>query len=374
MNVLPRDLAVAAVAAGTAWGLLGVATLLAVTRRTAPADAPIALVSVLKPVAGADPQLADGLRSFFVQDHPCFELVFGCEREDDPAVAVVRALIAEHPHVRARLVVHQGPRGGNPKVRNLRGIVAHATHDLVLVSDSNVRAPSGYLREAVACHREGVGLVTHLFVGEPLRGADLAAYVEALTLATFCAPGAALPTLAGHAAVIGKSMLFSRAELARLGGFERVADVLAEDYVFGRMFQLAGRRVALATTVLENGLGAVGVRAVFARHLRWSMLRLRLHPHLWLLEPLTSSIAVTAGLGALLGPRGAALGVALMLLRDVAAWIALRGARRLWIPLLLGPAREALMLAVWAATPWKRHVRWRGQKLRVESGTLLYDA
>ena len=104
------------------------------------------------------------------------------------------------------------------------------------------------------------------------------------------------------------------------------------------------------------------------------MLRLRLHPHLWLLEPLTSSIAVTAGLGALLGPRGAVLGVALMLLRDVAAWIALRGARRLWIPLLLGPAREALMLAVWAATPWKRHVRWRGQKLRVESGTLLYDA
>lgn len=374
MTELMTHLALALGALTLAWTALGLAALRRVTRpEPASAERPPA-VSVLKPLAGADARLADNLLSFFQQDHPDFELLFACEDPADPAVAVVEALIAAHPEVRARVVIHEGPRGGNPKVRNLRGIIDLAAHDLVLVSDSNVRAPRGYLREAAGHWGGDVGLVTHLFVGVPDPHGPVAAWVEALLLADFCAPGAALPTVLGHAAVIGKSMLFSRSELASFGGLGRVADVMAEDYVLGRMFQLRGRRVKLATTVIENTLGAVTWRALFDRHLRWSMLRLRLHPHMWFLEPCTSPLVAAVALGLALGPWGFAAGAALMLARDLAAWNLLRGGRCVWAPLTLGILRELLMIAVWVVTPWKRHVRWRGHKMRLESGTLLYDA
>lgn len=374
MTELMTHLALALGALTLAWTALGLAALRRVTRPApASAERPPA-VSVLKPLAGADARLADNLLSFFQQDHPDFELLFACEDPGDPAVAVVEALIAAHPEVRARVVIHEGPRGGNPKVRNLRGIIDLAQHDLVLVSDSNVRAPRGYLREAAGHWGGDVGLVTHLFVGVPDPHGPVAAWVEALLLADFCAPGAALPTVLGHAAVIGKSMLFSRSELASFGGLGRVADVMAEDYVLGRMFQLRGRRVKLATTVIENTLGAVTWRGLFDRHLRWSMLRLRLHPHMWFLEPCTSPLVAAVALGLALGPWGFAAGAALMLARDLAAWNLLRGGHCVWAPLTLGVLRELVMVAVWIVTPWKRHVRWRGHKMRLESGTLLYDA
>jgi ceramide glucosyltransferase len=372
MNDATLRLALTSAGITTAWIALGLAALRDVLRAPV-ADVPAPPVTVLKPLAGADPSLAENLESFFAQDHPDHEILFGCEDPDDPAVPIVRALLAAHPEVRARLVIHEGPRGSNPKVRNLRGLIEHASHDLVLVSDSNVRAPRGYVREAACAWGGDVGLVTNLFAGAPREGATVAAWVESVLLAGFCAPGAALPTSLGHAAVIGKSMLFSRREIASFGGLERVADVMAEDYVLGRMFQARGRRVRLAPTVIENTLGAVTWRALFDRHLRWSMMRLRLHPHLWFVEPWTSPLVAALALGAVFGARGVAAGLGLMLVRDLVAWCTLHGPRDLWAPLLLGLPREAVMIAVWVVTPFKRHVRWRGHTLRLESGTLLYD-
>lgn len=374
MTELTTRIALSLAAFTAGWITLGLFALRRVVRPSLPPSVTPPPVTVLKPLAGADARLADNLLSFFQQDHPDYEILFGCEDPADPAIAVVEALMAAHPGVRARVVVHEGPRGGNPKVRNLRGIIDLARHDLVLVSDSNVRAPAGYLREAASAWGGDVGLVTNLFVGVLGPRAPLAAWVESLLLADFCAPGAALPTALGHAAVIGKSMLFSRAELASMGGLGRVADVMAEDYVLGRMFQLRGRRVHMASTVIENTLGDVTWRALFDRHLRWSMLRLRLHPHLWFAEPCTSPLAAAAALGLVLGPPGVLAGLALMVARDLASWWLLRGPRELWAPLGLGLLRELVMVVVWAVTPWKRHVRWRGHKMRLESGTLLYDA
>jgi hypothetical protein len=109
------------------------------------------------------------------------------------------------------------------------------------------------------------------------------------------------------------------------------------------------------------------------RHLRWSMLRLRLRPLAFVLEPLTSPLALLplglAGLGLAAVPW--ALGV--LLVRDLGGWLVLRGPRKLWIPALLGPVRELFMLAVWLCTPLLRHVTWRGHRVRVGAGTLLFE-
>jgi ceramide glucosyltransferase len=364
--------ALAAVALTTSWVALGTAALAKVTNASVPRTGALPPVSVLKPLCGADPSLEHNLETFFLQDHPDYEILFGVERRDDPAVAVVERLLRRYPKSHAHLVVHAPPSGHNPKVKNLRGLLRRARHDLVLVSDSNVRAPRHYLSEAARLYASdpSIGLVTHLFAGAG--EASLGAKLESVQLTGFVASGAALPTVLGDGAVIGKSMLMSKRELAALGGLRRVRDVLAEDFVIGKMFERAKRRVVLAPTVLENVVGPVGLRTVFDRHLRWSMLRIRLRWLSWALEPLTCPLLVfplaVASFG--LGPATLWL-LATWFVRDVLAWAMLRGPSRLWIPMAMGLPRDVFALAVWAATPWKRHVSWRGTRLRVGRKTVL---
>ncbi len=330
-------------------------------------------VSILKPLCGADAGLEQNLESFFRQDYPSFELVFGLENPKDPAVAVVERLRERYPEVPAKLVVHAGGIGINPKVDNLMGMLPHASHDLVLVSDSNVRAPAHYLSEMVdtLLADQKTGLVTNLFAGTGEDG--LGSALENVQLNGFCAAGATLPTLLGDSLVIGKSMLFSQRVFHELGGFRRVCDVLAEDYVMGKMFQHGGYRVKIAPTVLDNVTRGMTLKGFMDRQLRWSMLRSRLRPAAQLLEPISSPLAMLPVAWFLMGPTGALTWtLTLLALRDVGGWVALRGWRNAWLPALLSPVRELAMLLVWARAPLKRHVTWRGHKVRLGAGTLVF--
>lgn len=331
-------------------------------------------VSVLKPLAGADPGLEANLESFFRQDHETFELVFGVVRADDPSIAVVERLRARYPHVPVKLVLHDGARGMNPKVANLLGMLPHAAYDTLLVSDSNIRAPAHYVREmASLLDDEQPGMVTNLFVGVGESG--LGSALENVQIAGFCAGGMALPTLLGDALVVGKSMMFSRRALASLGGLERVADVLAEDWILGKMFQHAGLPVRLAPTIVENVTTGTRVRGFVDRQLRWAMIRSRLRPLAQLLEVVTSPLALLPLALHAWGPVIAlAWMIAMLALRDVGGWVALRGLHRLWIPLFLSPLREVLMLIVWLRAPLKRHISWRGHRVRLGMGTFTFVA
>jgi ceramide glucosyltransferase len=370
-------IAFALLAVSTAWIIVGLASVLRATRCARltgrPSRArPQPPVTVLKPLCGADAELAGNLVTFFEQDYPSYELVFGVRDPRDPALAVVRELERRYPQVPCTIVVHGGGGGINPKVDNLLGMLPNATCDLLVVSDSNVRAPRHYLRELVDTFhsRPNVGLVTNLFAGSGEN--TLGAALENVQLNGFCAAGAALPTLLGDALVVGKSMLFSRAEFEKLGGLSYVANVLAEDFVIGKMYQHAGRRVRIAPTVLDNVTSQMTIRAFLDRHLRWSMLRWRLRPLAALLEPLTSPLALLPLAIWLGGTAGITWAISLLALRDVGGWIALRGFSRAWLPALLSPLRELMMLMVWLRAPFKRHVTWRGNRVRLGAGTLLF--
>jgi ceramide glucosyltransferase len=361
----------------TLWTVFGAVAVWFVTRRRQARSshahaATLPALSVLKPLCGADPSLEENLESFFQQDHPNYEIVFGVESPEDPAAPVARALIARHPERRARLVVHKGVGGANPKVRNLRGMVSHAEHDLVLVSDSNIRVPPHYLSELAREYAQGerVGLVTNLVRGVADDGFGGA--LSSVELAGFCAAGAAMPTLLGEALVIGKSMLFSKSALERLGGFESVANVLAEDYVIGKMFQHAGYEVRVAPTVIDNVTTATTLRAHFDRNRRWAMLRWRIRPFAYFLEPVTSPLLILPLAWALMGSIALGWAALLLVVRDVGQWILLSGPRRAWVPLVLSPIRELSALAVWFSAPFRRHVAWRGHRVRLSSGSVAY--
>ncbi len=365
-------LAAALVVLCSLWNLAGLFALLRVTRGRRPnTTGPIPPVSVLKPLNGADAGLYENLKSFFTQDHPSYELIFGVTHASDDALPIVARLRAEFPQVASRVVIHDGGAALNPKVRNLLGMWPHASHDLVLISDSNVRAPTHCVSELARVHaREDAGIVTNLFAGSDEN--SLGGALENVQLNGFCAAGSALPTLVGDAAVIGKSTLFSRAELDELGGLSRLSCVLAEDFILGKMFQNAGRRVVLAPTVLSSPSSNLSLRASFARHLRWSMLRWRLRPTAALLEPLTSPLLVLPFAWHALGAWSLAWLVLVVSIRDVGGWLVLRGPARVWLPFVLAPARELCAPFAWALGAFKRHVSWRGQRLRISAGTLLY--
>ncbi len=65
----------------------------------APAPAPRQLppVTILKPLCGDEPLLADALLSCCRQDYPVFQIVFGVQDAADPALAVVRDLKEKFP-------------------------------------------------------------------------------------------------------------------------------------------------------------------------------------------------------------------------------------------------------------------------------------
>jgi ceramide glucosyltransferase len=355
----------------TLWTLAGLVSLALLTRRKVPLAENPAAVSVLKPLCGCDAELEANLESFFEQDQPNLELVFGVIDEQDPALAAVERVRARHPNVGCQVVIHAGAGALNPKVDNLVGLLPKARHDLVLVSDSNVRAPRHYVRELATLYAaERAGLVTNLFagVGEDTLGAAL----ECVELSGFVAAGVALPTLLGDPLLVGKSALFSRQRLQELGGLERLSDVLAEDFVLGKTFAHAGERLLIAPTVLSNVTHGVSLRAALARHLRWSMLRFRLRPTAAALEPLTSPLALVPLAWLVLGPWALAWAAALLLLRDAGGWWLLRGSNRLWIPALLAPLRDLFALGIWVVAPLKHHVTWRGKRFRLGAGTLLY--
>ena len=361
----------------TAFTLLSIGSVLWIRRKSrqpAAARGNLVPVSVLKPLCGADDSLEENLLTFFRQDYPDFELIFGVQGNSDPAIGVVRDLKTRYPDVRCRLVIHNGGRGINPKVSNLRAMLEAGSHDVVVISDSNVRVEPGYLTE-MASHlgEDNTGLVTSLVAGVGER--SLGATMENLHLnGPIAGCVAASQVVGGNTLVVGKSVMFRRSVFERLGGFASVANILAEDYVMGRMFHSAGYRVRLCSTPVKNVCQKTSIKSFMRRYIRWGLMRSRMKALLYPVEPLSNPMAIVlmAPLFGMANNLVILWAVLLTLLRDGIQTTRLRGTRRLAYALPLGMLKDLLMLMAWAMAPFVRTISWRDNRVRVSAGTRLY--
>lgn len=352
-----------------------------VANRRRPGKGATPPLSILKPVKGADDGLYENLCSLARQDYPDFQIVIGAEDPRDPALDVARRVQAAHPRARISIVAGSRPLGLNPKVNLLAALAEHARWEHLLISDSNVRAGPSYLRETAAELADPqVALVTNLLVGEETDG--LGGILENLHLNSFVASaGSFARVVGGRACVIGKSMLFRRADLELLGGFAAFSDVLAEDYLIGRAFELLGFKVAISPHVLTTVNRGWTLERFANRHVRWAQMRRRLCLPAYLGELLFNPIAwiflaacALAGSGGRLEARTAALWAAAIGLKcgaDAVLSSRLRGRPERLSHLFLIPGKDLLMAAVWCVGAFRRTVDWRGNRLRIESGSRL---
>lgn len=334
-------------------------------------------LSLLKPIKGLEEELEENLRSLFVSDYPgALEVVFAAEASDDPALAVARRVAAEHPHVPVRYVVSSRAFGQNPKVANLAGALAAAAHDLVLQTDANVRAPSDYLRRIVSEFlASDASLLSSLVVGTGER--SVGAAMENLQLSAMIIPSVCFAkTFFRVTCVIGKSMLLRRSEFEALGGLELVKDVLAEDFLLGRIYEDAGRRVILSSTVVANHNAELPISRVFDRHARWLKMRAVIHPPAFVAELVANPVGLSFLALLLSGfdARVAAVALPVVLakvLLDLAIIARTRGTalsvRYAWV----GVPKDLMLLAVWAYAAVSRTVTWRGRRFRLAKGSAL---
>jgi ceramide glucosyltransferase len=320
-------------------------------------EAPVATIwpgiSILKPLCGADDALAENLASFVALPYPgAYEVVLGVRSMEDKAYPLACEVARRWPGT-VSLVLQQGETGFNPKVNQLVCLARAARHDLLVVSDSNIRVPTGYLLD-IAGHlgRPGVGCVTHPVAGNGHR--SLGALLDNLHLGGTIAPGmVCAQRVLKKDLVVGKSMALWRQDLDLLGGFASVANVLAEDHVLGnRLVQELGAGVAVSSLPVWNIAVEKSVGSFFQRYLRWSVThRTAMSLPTYLAESLLNPIPLAViGFALRPGPGAAATLAACAVLKpalDSVAFSRLREELFSWRAFGAGWVKDGLLFATW---------------------------
>jgi len=342
-------------------------------------------ISILKPLCGLDDELADNLAVFAALPYPDYEVLLGIASAADPAYAVAAEAARRWP-ARFRVVIQRGAPGLNPKVNQLLGLASEARADILVVSDSNTRVPPGYLDEIAAYFEDPtVGVVTHAIAGsgeERARSAPFTsiwgARLDNLHITGTMTPGfVAARDLCGKSYVVGKSMTMRRTDLQAVGGLDVVKDVLAEDFVLGRLIPEAlGKRVVLGRSVVECITVRRSLAAFASRYARWSVMQRQcagLTPYLGLLllNPVLLATCALVLAPSRLVAAGWALCALTRALADSIAGRLTRGRVFGVRTLLLVPLKELLTGAAWLHGLVSRSIVWRSNHLIVGRGSAL---
>ncbi len=305
-----------------------------------PPAARVPSISVIKPLCGQDDGLEDNLRSFFAQDYPEFEVLLAVHRADDPAAALAEKIIDEYAgKVNARLIVTGESPIPNAKAYSLNRLVREAKHELLVMSDSDVRVRPGLLAHLAREFEEPrVGLITCPYLA--VAGDSLWSRLEAIGMNT---------------------ELLSGVLVARMQEF------LAEDFVIGHRAAEMGHGVLLSSCVIEHRIGSQGMLHNLSHRLRWTRSTRRSRPAgYWgqiFTYPLPLALLLWAVYGAawpvvllaLVLRTGAALGTSGGVVHDPLL-------RRQW---WLLPFQDVLGFLVWIGGFFGGTIVWRDRKCTV---------
>ncbi len=337
---------------------------------------PMPPVAVLKPLHGAEPQLKENLESFFRQQYPSFELIFGVRDRSDPALQVVGALRKKYPRVKANIILTGEPAYPNAKVDALRKMMPAASYSFLVITDSDVRVVPAFLKEVVRPLLDSrVGLVTCTYRGVPTGG--LWSRLEALGMSVEMSSAVFVgDLLEGMRFALGPGMATRKDVLAELGGIEVLGAYCSDDFVLGHLTHAAGRKVVLSHHVIEHVVLNQSARASLLHQLRWMRSARYSRPlgHIGMLMTFAMPFGLLGMVGGpatgtwMLGYGLMALAILNRIIQCLAVgWQILRDSHALrfcW----LYPLRDLLGFFLWCASFLGTEIVWRGELYELRPG------
>ncbi len=342
--------------------------------RVEPDELPLPPVSLLKPLHGAEPNLAAHIATFFEQDYPVpFEVLFCAKNPDDPGLEVAREVAARYPRIPSRCLAVDGPVHVNAKVSSLERMAAAARHDVWVISDSDVRVAPDYLRAVAADFRDrDVAASTCLYRGVADQG--LWAKLEAAGMTVEMTAGVlSANLLEGMRFLLGPTMTVRRGAVERMGGFGRLGPYCSDDFLLGSWIAAGGGKIVLSRYVIDHIVLNLTFLTSMKHQTRWMKSTRFSRPKGHFGTGLTFSLpfgllAFTAA--ARLGrPRlaWAALGWSVLSRMGLAALMAGPVARdpAFVRTVLLFPVRDLMGFFFWAASYTSGRILWRGEVFRL---------
>jgi ceramide glucosyltransferase len=350
-------------------------------------------VSLFKPLHGDEVGLEANLRTFFEQDYlrnvllagdtavengvSRMELLFCARSEADEGLAVARRVAAEYPEITSRFVTSGAPWAPNAKVCSLVEMAKVATHDLWVISDSDVRVTPDYLRRIVLPFAdERIGCATCLYRGVAVNG-GLWSRLEAVGMTVEMSSGICADSLIEPVQfALGPTMVTRRARVEEMGGFESMAEYCADDYVLGNRIAKNGHKVVLSGHAIEHMVLQADFVDSMKHQVRWMKSTRFSRPKGHFGTSLTFGVpfGVMAWAGALMLGMPVVGWCALLgsvLGRVVQAWVVGRYVvreRRIWAAMLLFPLRDVIGAFVWALSYASNRIQWRGETYELVDG------
>jgi ceramide glucosyltransferase len=340
-------------------------------------------LTLLKPLHGAEPGLEADLETFFQQDCPEYEILFCTRSPEDPGLAIARRVAARYPHVPANFLSTNGhPDYINAKAASMEIMEAAASHDILVISDSDVRVTPDYLRAvALPFADPNVGGMTCPYRGVAAprgeSGPGLWARLEAVGMSVEMTAGVlAARAMEGMQFVLGPTMAFRRETIRRMGGFNVTADYCADDFVLGNQTFKLGETIVLSHHAIDHMVINADFLDSMKHQVRWMKSTRFSRPA----GHFATSLSFSLPFGILALASAAALGhagwglalfcwaVATRLALSVAVGRAVVGDRSWFGLLVLYPVRDLMGFAFWVAGYWGRKVLWRGRVFELLPG------
>lgn len=335
-------------------------------------------VTIIKPLKGLDRGLYENLKSFCQLDYPRYQLLFTLASPDDPALPVLSRLRSEFPHLDLEIIVSKNRIGFNPKINNASNAAPFIKHDLLMISDSDVRVERDFLRRMTAPLRdERVGLVTAFYQATHAQG--LWARLEALSVNAQFLPQAVVAASFGMRFAMGAAMLVRREAFEAAGGFQTMAEHLADDFILGRGVREAGYRLEIADCVVESLPDHGGAVEHLRHQVRWARTIRICNPGGYLGTFLLHGVSLLTLKIFLFGPDAVSIALVFAALASkglakaaIASWCL--GARQSTANLLLLPWSEWVAFGAWVSGFRSAQVLWRGELYAVQSHGRLSPA
>jgi len=333
-------------------------------------------VSVLKTVRGIDFGSHENFASFCRQEYPEYEILFAVNDDGDPAVPVIRRIIAEFPERKIRLLVGAEHLGANRKVNKLARLAREAQNEVLVLADGDVRVGPRYLREVVGPLTDRkTGAVTSFYRG--IAEKNLGAEIEAVgATSDFFAGVLMAEWTEGITFALGASIATTKEWLTKIGGFEAIADALADDYELGHRIAKSGGKIVLAREAVWTMYPAQTVHSFWDHQVRWAR-TVRLCRPLSYVGLLFTQGLPWALLAAFVAPAKWVAGVyllAYLILRLAMAWtVGVWGVgdevlrRKIW----LVPVRDAIHFVIWLASFGSNHIRWGNAEYVIRQGRMV---